>query len=386
MRLHCLWIGLLVCLCIARGAIAEEAHLPALQRGINVAGWLANAMRQPLYARDFAQLKKAGFDHVRLPVNPEAFGFLLDASSQGVADAGFAPVDKAIVLAVDNGLAVVLDMHPRHGFMETLENMPQAEQRFVALWSALARRYAHYPPHILAFGLLNEPQYYHAETRYNALVQSLVTAIRQEDSHRLIIIAAPHGSSLEGLSFVTPVQDAAVMYDFHFYEPYMITHQGVHQGFAKKMLRYFHDVPYPAGQVTKDITFYAEDAPDMAKARRELVEYTQAGWNAERIAARIKLAKEWADNHRVKVICGEFGVLRTHGDPQSRYRWIADVRVALERQHIGWELWDYTDLFGITRLVGETRIDPVDKSVRLSNPEEGNRVLEPEALAALGLK
>ena len=85
----------------------------------------------------------------------------------------------------------------------------------------------------------------------------------------------------------------------------------------------------------------------------------------QHIAARIHLIKEWADAHKARVICGEFGVLRNHIDPASRYRWIADTRKSLEAYGIPWELWDYTDLYGIARLVGQVsrrrsvrRLDP----------------------------
>ena len=115
--------------------------------------------------------------------------------------------------------------------------------------------------------------------------------------------------------------------------------------------------------------------------------YVNAPWNAQHIAVRIHLIKEWADAHKARVICGEFGVLRNHIDPASRYRWIADTRKSLEAYGIPWELWDYTDLYGIARLVGQvSRPDPFDGSIRLVDPEKGSRVIEPAAIAAIGLQ
>jgi hypothetical protein len=166
----------------------------------------------------------------------------------------------------------------------------------------------------------------------------------------------------------------------------MITHQGIHTGFDKKMLHYFANVPYPSDRVDHDATYYAPGAINASQAQTELDEYTHASWNAEHIASRLHKAKEWATAHHARIICGEFGVLRNHISPDSRYRWIADVRKALEAEHIGWQLWDYTDLFGITTLTGETRTDPVDGSVRFVHPDTGIRTLEPQAVSALGLK
>jgi endoglucanase len=363
-------------------AHADNAPL-SLHKGINLSSWLANAPRQPMFERDFIQIKQVGFDHIRLPVNPEMMGFKLEAN--GVAGVDFSKLDAAIAMANKQALPVILDMHPGGHFMDTLQNDAQAQQSFIDLWVAIATHYKSIPANMLAFELLNEPQYYKQQDDYDALVAKLVAAIRQQDAQHMIVIAAARGSSIEGLQALKPVNDSNVAYDFHFYEPYMVTHQGIHKGFEKKMLSYFHDVPYPSDKVDLDAVSYAQGAPKPAQAQNELEEYTHDKWDAQRIAARINIAKQWADSHHVRLICGEFGVLRNHIDPESRYRWIADTRTALEADGIAWELWDYTDLFGIAALVGDTSTDKVDGSVRLADPAKGSRVIEPAAITALGL-
>jgi len=339
-----------------------------------------------MYERDFAQIKKAGFDHVRLPVNPEEMGGKLEQGAS-LAATDFTRVDKAIAMAVKYHLAVILDIHPEEEFVKTLQDEAWAEPQFIAMWVALTKRYKDYPADALAFELLNEPQYYRQESRYNLFVRKLTGAIRKEDDKRTLIVAAPDGSSIEGLQKLDTIDDPHVIYDVHFYEPYMITAQGYHTGFEKTMLRYFRGVPYPSERVEHDAEFHAPLAPNPSQAEDELKAYTNAPWDARHIAGRIQLVKAWADSHKARVICGEFGVLRNHIDPDSRYRWIADVRKALEADGIGWELWDYTDIFGIARLVGETTPpDPVDGSIRLADPEKGSRLIEPAAMTALGLK
>lgn len=362
--------------------MAHAADAPTFKRGINLSNWLANATRQPVLTHDFVQLKKAGFDHVRLPVNPEHMGFTLEGESLG----DFAAVDAAITQARAQHLAVILDMHPRGDFMQRLERDAQAQQKFTALWVMLAKRYRAISADQLSFELINEPQYYDREEAYQTFAESLVAAIRGVDATRTLIVAAPRGSSIAGLQQLKPIPDAHIAYDVHFYEPYIFTHQGIHQGFEKKMVRYFHDVPYPASLAEADAARYAEHAPDAAQAQRELDIYRREQWDAQHIAERMQLVRAWAGQYRAQVMCGEFGVLRNHADPASRYRWITDVRQALEANGMAWQLWDYTDLFGITQLMGETATDPIDGSVRFRDAQQGKRVLEPEALKALGLK
>ena len=236
------------------------------------------------------------------------------------------------------------------------------------------------------FELLNEPQYYKSEALWVKLSARTVAAIRAISTDRTIIIGAPHGSSIDGLNFLETSTDPHLIYAFHFYEPYLVTHQGIHSGFEKQMIRYFRSMPYPSALATETATTYAPEATNLRLADRELMEYIDTPWNAEHVKARLDVARDWAAQHQVRVLCGEFGVLRNHIDAASRYRWINDARAAMDADHIGWELWDYADLFGIAAPVGETSTDPIDGSVRLEDPQKGSRVFEPAALSALGLK
>ncbi len=368
------------------GVAQTDPATPTLHRGINLAAWLANAPRQPLYERDFYHLSEAGFDHIRLPFNPEQFGFTLRSPPSDSVSIDLAALDRAVNMALKHHLAVIIDLHPLNKFMQTLEDNDWAEERVIKLWTHMARYFRKVSPGKLAFGLLNEPQYYHKSSRYQDFIARLTSAVRAVAPDHMLIVSATEGSSIEGLQQLTPLTDPNIIYDFHFYEPYMVTHQGIHMGFEKKMLRYFRRLPYPAELVDKGADFYAPIAVNRTQAQAELQEYVDAKWNYDRIVSRIKLAADWAEQHKVRVVCGEFGVLRNHIDKQSRYRWIADTRRALEKYNIGWELWDYSDLAGIAVPVGETSTDPVDGSVRLVHPEKAYRRIERESLQALGLK
>lgn len=374
-------IFLIVTLGLTPHAFADGINL---HRGLNLSNWLANAERQQMTERDFAQIKQAGFDHIRLPVNPELLGFHFD---QKVGVLNFGALDAAIALAAKYNLAVILDVHLSLAKRDELEEDSQDEAGFISMWNLLAQHYneQNYPPSQLAFELLNEPHYYHREEHYHDLMQIIVEYIRASSPQRTLIIGAPQGSSIAGLTNMFPLNDEHITYDFHFYEPYMITHQGIHRGFEKSMLHYFHDVPYPSNLVIHDASFYAEQAPDQGQAEKELQDYVRDDWNAAHIKKRIDAAHAWAVENHVPIICSEFGILRTHIDPQSRYRWISDTRQALESDNISWDLWDYADLMGIVTLKGDISApDPVDGSVHLIDPAKGSRPFEPEALQALG--
>ncbi len=81
--------------------------------------------------------------------------------------------------------------------------------------------------------------------------------------------------------------------------------------------------------------------------RLALIRYGTDHWDAARIDAEITQVAEWARQRGVPVVCNEFGVYRDYADPQDREAWIHDVRTALERQGMGWAMWDYSGSFGV---------------------------------------
>jgi endoglucanase len=76
----------------------------------------------------------------------------------------------------------------------------------------------------------------------------------------------------------------------------------------------------------------------------------------------------WARSHHVPLYCGEFGVYTRAAPPDSRQRWLTDVRELCEMRGIGWAMWDYCGGFRVA--VGDA---------------PGHRSLDPGCLQALGL-
>jgi endoglucanase len=101
-------------------------------------------------------------------------------------------------------------------------------------------------------------------------------------------------------------------------------------------------------------------------------QYLHDEWGPRRVRSDMDVAGRFAKEHKIRLVCNEFGVIRANVDVASRYRWIADVRSALEANEIGWTLWDYTDIFGIT--------------TQSAQPNRvGSRNIESPAIQALGL-
>ncbi len=365
------------------GPARADVPPPTLKHGVNLSNWFADAGRQPLTLHDFEQIKSAGFDHVRIPINPESLGFSLSEGATGRVLFDFSNLDPAVNYARDKGLSVIIDIHPSDSLMSSIEQDPRAEAGLIALWQHLADHFKPISTSTIAFELLNEPRFATDPGQYRTIVADIAKAIREIAPNNTIIVDVPKGAALEGFEGFVPIKEDKTLYAFHFYEPYIITHQGMKVPPARgRAIRYFHNLPYPASAADPK-AIYAPAASDSIEAAHELNDYLGGNWDAAHIAARIKIAADWGAANHQAVICTEFGAARRFLYPAARYQWIADTRKALEASDIGWDLWDYTDLFGITKLTGDTITDPADGSVRLADPEQGSRDIEPDALKAL---
>lgn len=100
-------------------------------------------------------------------------------------------------------------------------------------------------------------------------------------------------------------------------------------------------------------------------------QYGWARWDGARVDASVGFAERWSKEFGAPVYCGEFGVHRPFVDAKARARWIEDMRVALERHHLGWAMWDYQTNFGaVTKKDGVTTPDQqVIRALGLKPPQ-----------------
>jgi endoglucanase len=336
------------------------SRLAHLRRGINLSEWFAQVYDPRGYTKehfqtwttpdDIALIKSAGFDHVRLSVNPQP---IMDAERAG-PDAEkeyFGYLDHAVKMILDAGLAVELDIHPDSDFKTRLKD-DEFVERFADFWRATAQHYSSWDPDRVFFEILNEPEM-RDPYRWYGIEAKLAAAIRQGAPAHTILASGAKWDDDDDLIFLEPLRDPDVIYVFHFYEPHLFTHQGATWGaYYWKFVKGLH---YPSSP--ENAAQVATGVPE-AVHRLDLIRYGQDHWDASRIEAEIHQADEWAKQNRVPLICNEFGVYRRFADPQDRAAWIRDVRTSLERHNIGWAMWDYSGSFGVaTKQNGQATLD-----------------------------
>jgi aryl-phospho-beta-D-glucosidase BglC (GH1 family) len=336
-----------------------QMRLAALRHGVNLSDWLRQPVDGPAFSReqfdaaittqDLASIRAMGFEHVRLCVNPAPL--LRPREAERLQTDALQLVDAAVQMILDAGLAVDLDLQPDEAFKRQLLDDRFVEQ-FADFWRALAKHYSAIDPDRLFFEVINEPEL-GDPYRWYGVESRLAAAIRDGAPRHTIIATGAHFSDDDDLLFLQPLRDPDVVYAFHFYQPFLFTHQGA--TWAEYFWHFLEGVPYPARRDAAQRA--ASKVPDPLH-RLAVERYGESHWDASRVDFEIDQVARWADRWKVPVICNEFGVYKATADPAERVAWIRDVRTSLEKHGIGWAVWDYNGSFGlVTKQDGRTLAD-----------------------------
>ena len=374
--------GAALALLLAFAATDARADGLPVRRGVNLSHWLQYDGRQPVVPADLALIRAAGFDHVRLPFDPQRLGWVLDAPL--ARPPGLPKLDAAVEQALAAGLAVILDLHPTREAHRRLEAETAVQDGFVALWRGLAERYRRVPADRLLFEPLNEPQFRGRAEAWNDLKARLLAAVRDVDRTRWLLLASCDAPTiLDQLRIARVFRDPRVAQVVHFYEPHLLTHFGATWGRAARPPEtLIARLAYPSDRLDAvEVLPGAESDAAAALVRA----YRDAPWDAARVGREVAAVAAWSAASGTPVAVTEFGALRLKLDAPSRLAWLADAREALEGHGMAWSVWDYADVFGIATATG--RVERWrDGAVVPADRGSPARAFDPAALAALGLR
>jgi endoglucanase len=321
----------------------------SLARGINITGWFRFPVsRDPailatyMSDRALADLRAAGFDFVRLAIDPD------------VTDT---PVLLAAIRRIQRqGLTVVVSPHPHDWHLEAEPN------RLLAFWRGLAPALRPLDPVRTVPEVVNEPVFPDDPAGWAALQHVVLGEIRRALPDVTIVLTGQDWGSVGGLLALAPEDDPNVVYSFHFYDPSELTSLAAYRAGLDRVA--LARLPFPVGEGCAATAAGASDA-----ATRDLMRYYCAlGWDVPRVGAPIERAAAWGRLHHVPVLAGEFGASAAL-NPAARLAWLRTVREAFETRRIGWALWGYDDVMGFA----------------VARPPASRPVLDRAVLAALGM-
>lgn len=370
--------------------IGRESSLPAFggKRGVaivqtfmfpakNAAGRYVDDPYVPHWsaampAKRMRELKRSGFDFVRISVDP---GPLLEGNSQ-TRERLISEILSAVQSTVAQGLKALVDVHPagdgsRWDFSALTAGLDApALQQLIEVERALAALLAAFDPGDVALELFNEPPspcQWSDRDDWPRQLKQIYDRVREVAPKLTLFVAGACWASIEGLMLLDPEQfDPNTLFVFHFYEPFVFTHQG-YWG-SRKYLQFVPPLAFPPIALHRDTTIagiiehihgttgLAEGEHEVAReARRALRDYFDGDQDQGFIAARLQEVASWADRHgldRERIVLGEFGCMReVYGKkgatPDDRARWIETTRRSAERYGFRWAVWSLTNTMGI---------------------------------------
>lgn len=330
-------------------AALAAAGAPALRRGVNITNWFRYpassdpaALARYLSDAALAGLRAAGFDFVRLAVDPDLVA----------VRPALLPALRRIQAA---GLSVIVCPHPRDW---RLEGDPRPLRLF---WRGLAPRLRGLDPARLAVEVVNEPVFPGNPAGWAALQHIVLADLRAVLPAVTVVLTGADWGSIGGLLALTPEADPCVVYSVHFYDPSELTSLAAWLPGADRAA--FARLPFPVSDAAACRAVGGNKA-----SAGTVAAYCASGWDAARVRAAVARAGAWGRAHRVRVIAGEFGASTDLNRP-ARLAWLAAARQAFAAEGIGWALWGYDDSMGFA----------------VPRPPPERPVLDPGVLAALGL-
>jgi endoglucanase len=292
----------------------------------------------------FADIAKAGFKTVRIPINFGAWASL-KAPFRWENEEGLKTADSFLKWALANNLNAIVDLH--HVEFDGSVDGAATTERIVWLWKEIAGRYKNTDPEKVFFELRNEPHDIAAEV-WRKQAEALIAAVRQTAPRHTLIVGFHDWNSRKALVESQPFADPNIIYTFHYYDPFIFTHQGA--TWSSKGLPELHDVPFPAAGTDIEVP---------ATAKGEWVETQirsyEADSKAEKMFADLKAAKDWSHKNGVPIFLGEFGSFGKYPSAADRCRHAEVVYSALGKLNISNAWWEWDGGFNMFEK-GTTRI------------------------------
>ncbi|MCF6122032.1 glycosyl hydrolase family 5 [Mesorhizobium sp. M7A.F.Ca.CA.001.07.2.1] len=388
--------------------IARAAAGPRFRRGVNAWPWFSLTREFPAPRTDYdwppfqsqrpvptpddlRRLRETGLDFIRLPVDPGPF-LAADATTRSrLLDM----LDAAVTATLHADLGIIVNIqanaatHYWNPDRMVSSTAAPAFDLYRGLVGELAGRLARFQPGRVALEPVNEPAQACASNVWSQIQLSLLTAARASAATLPLVVTGGCGSMVSGLTALDPAPLSPfepILFTFHFYEPYLFSHQGA-PWMREPVYRSLNNVPWPASAGSLEQTLASvrarmaqdteipEDAKQAAYAdtERVLKVYFDARPDRWFVDKYLRQVRDWADGHGLapeRIIMGEFGALRTDAryvaaPNPDRARYIADVRRSAEELGFAWALWDLFDGMGMM--------------------DDTTRALDPDIIAALGL-
>jgi endoglucanase len=308
-------------------------------RGVNLTNWFQTSSAYQIQfskytKQDFENIKSLGCDVIRLPIN---LFYMTGGEPDYTVDTLFLQfLDHAVTWAEDLKIHLIIDNHSTD---DIASQNPDLQNVLTKVWLQMAEHYKNRSTYIL-YEIMNEPNGLTTQA-WGSIQQAAINTIRSVDTTHTIVVGASNYNTYNDLSLLPVYTDKKLIYTFHFYDPFIFTHQGA--SWPVPSLEPLTKVPFP---------YQADSMPVLPDALKGTwIASAYNSYNTDGTVSKIKtlidIAAAFKTNRQVNVYCGEFGVYKPYSSDTDRIYWYSEVRKYLEEKGIAWTIWDYQGGFGL---------------------------------------
>ncbi len=316
-----------------------QAQEVPFSKGVNLTQWFQEpSARQIQFSKftreDIEEIQSLGCDVIRLPIN---LHFMTDGAPDYIIDPLFYSfLDQVVDWTEELGIHLILD---NHTFDPAVSTDPNIGEVLVKVWSQMAKHYKDRSD-LIYYEVLNEPHGID-DALWGTIQGEVIEAIRNEDTRHTIVVGGADWNSYRTLERLPRYEDDNLIYTFHFYDPFLFTHQGA--TWTSPSMLSLADVPFP---------YEEERMPALpADLLGTWVGFNYLSYPSEgtvtRVQSLLDIAARFRDERQVPVFCGEMGVFKPNSQEDDRVLWYEEVRSYLDEIDITWTMWDYQGGFGV---------------------------------------
>ena len=333
--------------------------------------------RKTMGAAELKTLKDTGFDFIRIPLDPAIF---FSEKSAAFHDRLYDEVLSSVKMVEDVGLKVIVDLHwlpgggnRSIGTDQVLRNDALFEN-YLAFARRIAKSIAHENPENVALEVFNEPTNdcdSDGTSDWPAKLKQAFAATRASAPDLTLILSGACWGGAEGLAKIDPKEfpDDNLIWSFHSYDPFIITHQGA--SWTGDFMPYVYGLPFPLydtpkPELDKILDTIRErikkDAPQdkvsghLAYLDEQIALITTKKGQEAEMERPFGIVSDWATKYNIDpatIMLGEFGIIRQ--EYQNPVIIPGPVRAAFykeqmeraERHGFAWALWSYGGPFGV---------------------------------------
>lgn len=291
------------------------------------------------------QIAQQGFRTVRLPI---AFDMYTYPNSSTLQPELLTKLKEIYYICYNLNLKLILTFH--YGMMNEHSMYNHDINHVSWIWKQIQAEFKGHGYDYLFFELYNEPTM--EAKRWKQTIEKLISYIRHEDDLRIYIVGGSNYNGLNDLIEMGKLKDNRLFYTFHYYEPFIFTHQGAEWTIEKSYMKGF---PYPYKRNKMP------DFDERAKGTSVEKDYKKYYYEGtyEYINGRINQIANFCYKNDMPLVCTEFGVIDV-ADEDSRKQYLKDITKSLNQYNIKGMVWDYDQRFIIVNKEGQV-LSPIKK-------------------------